>query len=826
MKTNTLINLVLATLVAGTLGACSGDQGDATAFAHASDGQADTASAPAGTVAGGTSAAPAVAPALPDLGRSPAASFASQPDRGDLVAYPRERTVRRAGPYTWHRADVSEAHALQAIVDGVLTLTAPSGQQLRFAYERHVEHGSGDWTWIGRALGGDAAQDAIITFGSGAVFGTIHQPGKAPLGLTVEDGASWLVETDVAARAAQSRASGRYDAPDFLVPALIAEPDRQALAAAAPRTSQATVAATRVVDVVVGYTTGFRIENTTNLGNTAPVMTRLNFLVQVTNESYVNSQVDAKVRIVHAMEVGYTDANDNSDALAALTGSDGSETPNLANVDPALKALHSARDQYGADLVSVVRDFQHPEAVSCGVAWLLGGGQSTLHVGYRIYGMSVVSDGSDGGYFCEETTFAHELGHNMGLAHDRDTSMGEDGVLDDDDYGRYPYSFGYRTGPSQGDFFTVMAYSDEQVNGYRVFSNPRVSVCGGFPCGVENQADNARTLVQTLEVITAFSPTIVPEEPDPDPQPDPEDPRVLLKDIDINGDRMSDMMFFNHAQDRLTFWVMNGPTRVSTFTETLDGAYRLVDVGDMDRDRDSDLLFTSDARDLVVGISDGAGYTFTTMPQTYSTSQAVIGLVDVNGDYRNDIVLRDTGTGRLSIWYMDGPVRNAFNSVAMDKDLAFIGHADMDRNRFDEMLWVDPQRNVWVSIGIGLNFQTVQARTATGTTLAHAANYDVVGLQDINGDYRHDIILFSDDLDRLVVWYMEGAQRNAFNAHATTPGMRLVGKGNYDGGRFRGFMWEDPLTHELEMMRSTGFQFTRTALPYATTEADLPMDVD
>ena len=72
------------------------------------------------------------------------------------------------------------------------------------------------------------------------------------------------------------------------------------------------------------------------------------------------------------------------------------------------------------------------------------------------FGFSVVSSG----YPCTETTFAHELGHNLGLTHDIDTVKESDGVLDDpDDYGGFDYSFGYRTGPGQGDFTTVMTRS-------------------------------------------------------------------------------------------------------------------------------------------------------------------------------------------------------------------------------------------------------------------------------------------------------------------------------------------------------------------------------
>ena len=121
-------------------------------------------------------------------------SFASLPDRGELLAYPRQQ-VRHDGAYTLHRTGLSEAYALRAIADGHLRVTTPSGQLLDFKYDRHIEHPSGDWTWVGH-LPGHEEQQSIITFGEHAAFGSIAQPGKLPLRLTVRDGVSWLVETD------------------------------------------------------------------------------------------------------------------------------------------------------------------------------------------------------------------------------------------------------------------------------------------------------------------------------------------------------------------------------------------------------------------------------------------------------------------------------------------------------------------------------------------------------------------------------------------------------------------------------------------------------
>ncbi|MGH8076417.1 MAG: reprolysin-like metallopeptidase, partial [Lysobacter sp.] len=388
-------------------------------------------------------------------------SFANLPDRGSLVAYPKQREVRQDGAYTWHRTGLSEEHALQA-VGGVMKVTTPLGEQLQFQYERHVEHASGDWTWIGRGKNGAASDEIVVTFGERAAFGTISQPGRAPLKLTMNRGTSWLVETNRSMIAGIDNPATRPRGPDFLIPPKIksslgasafAAPTATPTALASTTSASAQTAAATTVDVLLGYTSGFAAAQ----GGASQAVTRLNNMVEITNQAYTNSQVDARIRLVHAMQVSYPDNTSNERALEALTGFRAPSTPTTP--DPAFAALRAARNQYGADLVSLVRQFNTPENDGCGIAWLIGGGQTGIDSSDEYFGYSVVSDGRDAGtdgktYFCREETLAHELGHNMGSQHDRAAAT-VNGVLK---YGLYSYSFGYKTGVGEGNFYTVMAY--------------------------------------------------------------------------------------------------------------------------------------------------------------------------------------------------------------------------------------------------------------------------------------------------------------------------------------------------------------------------------
>ena len=222
------------------------------------------------------------------------------------------------------------------------------------------------------------------------------------------------------------------------------------------------------IDVLVVYTPSGR----RSVGGHQGIRTLMEMLVQETNQAYSDSDVRQRIRLVAATEVEY-ELGDFRDALNHLR----------EKGDGHLDDVHEIRNLYAADLV---------------LLWApSGGGFASL-----IYDPFDVAAESLGFSISSSRAFAHELGHNMGLRHERS---------DDNGNLPYPYSHGYPLNHGGASYRTVMHTNFNLLR----FSNPRhlYPDSSGRPLGVpgdtptsrsDGPADAARSLNNTAAAVANF----------------------------------------------------------------------------------------------------------------------------------------------------------------------------------------------------------------------------------------------------------------------------------------------------------------------------------
>lgn len=229
-----------------------------------------------------------------------------------------------------------------------------------------------------------------------------------------------------------------------------------------------------IIDIAILLTP----EMVTAYGSLNAAIAEANNAIASANTAYVNSEIAQELRLVYVGASATTQGADMGDDLARLA------TPN----DGAFDEAQTIREAYGADMVSLLWHEDVPS--SCGIAYIM----QAAYIGpvFADYAYSVVMDACATGNY----SFAHELGHNMGAAHN---------IADAGGQAAYNYSYGYHfTGTNAQHYRTVMAYASGLSGETRVpyFSNPDVQFQGAAT-GTVN-ANNALTLNNTAPVVAAF----------------------------------------------------------------------------------------------------------------------------------------------------------------------------------------------------------------------------------------------------------------------------------------------------------------------------------
>ena len=248
-----------------------------------------------------------------------------------------------------------------------------------------------------------------------------------------------------------------------------------------------------LVDLLVAYTSDARIS--LNLNTESEVKAYIQNAISESNLCFLNSKVNCSIRLVHLVEVEYEETQNPSMDL----------NRSVDQADGYLDHLHSLRDQYGADLVSLL--------ISQGDGTVGGIAKSMTFpsLEFEASGFNVVVMDQIG---APSYSLLHEIGHNMGCLHNREDAMNR-GIPDTDpsnDSVFKAFNYGKRWLVGSEGYRTIMSYDTEGTATYpnRIpyFSNPNI-VYQGISTGNLDSEDNAQVLNTTAPYVSNFRSSVI-----------------------------------------------------------------------------------------------------------------------------------------------------------------------------------------------------------------------------------------------------------------------------------------------------------------------------
>ena len=270
----------------------------------------------------------------------------------------------------------------------------------------------------------------------------------------------------------------------------------------------------------------------------------------------------------------------------------------------------------------------------------------------------------------------------------------------------------------------------------------------------------------------------------------------------------------------------DGPLRLPAFlndtwliaTLPLAGVTPTSGVRDLDGDGAADLLW----RNIETGSVAAWRMTGPTVPEQPPFDRLIasdvplawqtVGVGDVNGDGKGDLIWRHTENGDVAIWFMDGQhvMQEPIIAPAVPLAWRIVGIGDLDGDGKADLIWRHTQNGdvaVWLMNGPGVKQGPI---IAPGVPLA----WDVVGVGDVNGDGKADLIWRHTQNGDVALWLMDGVtvKQAPVVARGVTLGWQIAGVADLDGDGKVDVIWRDRQSGDVAAWLMNGGMVARTAV--------------
>lgn len=271
---------------------------------------------------------------------------------------------------------------------------------------------------------------------------------------------------------------------------------------------------------------------------------------------------------------------------------------------------------------------------------------------------------------------------------------------------------------------------------------------------------------------------------------------------DSNGDGRSDILWRDDSGN-ITDWLANSNGGFSSnwnnSIKNVTTDWHVAGTGDFNGDGREDILWRNDnglTVDWLGNTNGGFTSNYSNSAISVPTNWSVVGTADFNGDGRTDILWRDTSSGLLVDWLANANGSFASNyansAVQIPLNWKVVGTGDFNGDGREDILWRDTGSGVivdWLANSNG-SFSANYANSAVQVPL----DWSIAGTGDFNGDGISDI-LWRNSAGLTVDWLGQangGFSSNWANTAVSVPtDWKVAAIGDFNGDAIDDILWRN-----------------------------------
>ncbi len=171
--------------------------------------------------------------------------------------------------------------------------------------------------------------------------------------------------------------------------------------------------------------------------------------------------------------------------------------------------------------------------------------------------------------------------------------------------------------------------------------------------------------------------------------------------------------------------------------------------------------------------------------------------IDFDGDGKQDLVWRNSSTGEVSVWLMNGLTYSSAAIIYADPAYTVTNTGDLSGDGRTDLIW---RHTSGATVGWLMNGTSY----ITYATLLSDPNWNVVRTADFNGDGKADLLWRNSSNGQTSIWLMNGLAPTASAIVLSDPNWQVTQVGDFNGDGKADLVWRNSSTGQTALWLMNG----------------------